>query len=121
MFLTGVALAGCRGASEAEVSGSVTIKGQPLKEGTIIFEEMDKSKAPAGGQIVDGQYVLKVVPGSKIVRINASRAPAKPDPVMGSAAREEMIAAEFNSNSTLRADIKPGKQEGVNFEVKGRP
>ena len=32
-----------------------------------------------------------------------------------------MIAKEFNEQSTLTADVKSGKQEGVNFEVKSIP
>jgi hypothetical protein len=112
-------LAGCGGGdTEAEVSGTVLLDGQPLKEGEIIFEEVDRSKTPAAGRIVEGKYTLKVLAGSKTVRITASRPTKKPDPVMGAAAREALIAKEFNDSSILRADIKPGQQDGVNFEVK---
>ena len=113
-------VAGC-GVSEAEVSGTVTMDKQPLKEGDIVFEESDKSKTPAAGKIVEGRYTLKVLPGSKIVRITASRPTKKPDPVMGSTAREPMIAKEFNEHSTLRAEIRPGKQDAVDFDVKPMP
>jgi hypothetical protein len=99
----------------------VTMDKQPLKEGDIIFEESDKSKTPAAGKIVEGRYMLKVLPGSKIVRITASRPTKKPDPVMGSTAREPMIAKEFNEHSTLRAEIRPGKQDAVDFDVKPMP
>ena len=111
---------GC-GGSEAEVSGSVTVDGQPLKDGDIIFEAADGSVTPAAGKIVDGKYSLKVLPGPKKVRINASRPTKKPDPVMGAAARESMIAPEFNEQSRLAADVKGGRQAGVNFEVKSIP
>src|SRR5229473_2707290 len=61
------------GVSEVEVSGMVTMDKHPLKEGDIVFEESDKSKTPAAGKIVEGRYTLKVLPGSKTVRITASR------------------------------------------------
>jgi hypothetical protein len=112
--------AGCSSA-EAEVSGIVTVEGQPLREGDIIFEEVDQSVTPAAAKIVDGKYELRVLPGSKRVRINASRATKKIDPVMGSAARESMIAPEFNLRSTLKATITPGKNDKVNFEVRLLP
>jgi hypothetical protein len=121
LLLTGLGfVAGC-GVSEAEVSGAVNVDGKPLKEGDIIFEERDKSKTPAAGKIVEGKYTLRVLPGSKTVRISASRPTKKPDPLLGSAAREPMILPEFNERSTLTKDIKPGKQDGVNFEVKSIP
>jgi hypothetical protein len=115
-----LAAAGC-GGSESEVSGTVTVDGQPLKEGDIIFEAADGSVTPAAGKIVDGKYSLKILPGPKKVRINASRPTRKPDPVMGAAARESMIAAEFNEQTRLTADIKAGRQTGVDFEVKSIP
>jgi hypothetical protein len=115
-----LACVGCN-SSESSVSGSVTVDGQPLKEGDIIFEPADGQGSPAAGKIVDGKYTLKIAPGNKKVRINASRPAKKPDPVMGTAARESMIAKEFNEQSTLTADVKGGKQEGVNFEVKSIP
>jgi hypothetical protein len=113
--------AGCGGIADAHVSGTVLMDSKPLEEGDIIFEEMDKSKTPAGGKIVDGKYTLKVQPGSKMVRITASRPTKKPDPVMGASARESMIAKEFNEKTTLKANIQPGQNEGVNFEVKSIP
>jgi hypothetical protein len=113
--------AGCGGVADAHVSGTVLMDGRPLAEGDIIFEEMDKSKTPAGGKIVDGKYTLTVQPGSKLVRITASRPTRKPDPVMGAAARESMIAKEFNEKTTLRTNIQPGPNEGVDFEVKSIP
>ncbi|MFO0866428.1 MAG: hypothetical protein U0744_17580 [Gemmataceae bacterium] len=110
-------LAGCSN-GEAQVSGFVRLNGEPLAEGDIIFEETDKSKTPAAGKIVAGKYELKVLPGNKTVRINASRPTAKPDPLMGAAARESAIAKEFNERSTLKAEIKSGENKDVNFDVK---
>lgn len=123
LFLAGITfLSGCGGNQEAEVSGTVHLDGKPLKEGFITFEEKDKSKKEAQVKIEDGKYSLKMLPGSKVVRINASRPTSKPDPVMGSAAKEEMIAMEFNKESNLTVEIKPGKNEGIDFlQLKSRP
>jgi hypothetical protein len=113
-------IAGC-GEPMAEVSGTVFLDEQPLSEGDIIFEEVDRSKTPVGGKIVDGRYSVRMLPGSKVVKISASRPARKPDPVMGTAAREALIAEEFNEHSTLRADITPGLREGLNFKVSAIP
>ncbi len=115
-------LAGCSGGEQpAEVSGTVLMDGKPLPEGEIIFASPDASKTPVGGPIKDGKYAIAVLPGDKIVKIAASRPTKIPDPVMGAAAREALIGVEFNIKSKLTADVKPGKNENVNFEVKSLP
>ncbi len=104
--------------SPADVSGTVLIDGVPLTEGEIIFEASDNSKTPAAGMIKDGKYTAKVLPGMKKVKILSSRPTSKIDPVMGAAARESRIGPEFNDKSTLTVDIKPGKNEQIDFQVK---
>src|SRR5437773_2536754 len=96
LFLAGLGcvlfVLGCGNPADqpAEVSGTVLCDNEPLKEGEIIFE--GDGRTPAGGLIVNGKYTVKVLPGIKKVQVKASRPTAKPDPVMGSAAREPMIA-----------------------------
>lgn len=121
VFATLVLLPGCDSKEITEVSGTVNVDGNPLKEGDILFESSDSSSAPAAGKIVDGKYSFKVPPGAKKVLITATREGKKKDAAMGAAAREQMIAPEFNVRTTLTADIKAGKQDGVNFEVKAIP
>jgi hypothetical protein len=116
-----ISLAGCRGEPLAEVKGTVRLDGQLLAEGEIIFEADEQDATPEATMIVNGEYQLQLPPGKKIVRINASRPTKIPDPVMGAAARESMILPEFNTESTLRVELKAGKQTGVDFEVQGVP
>lgn len=110
---------GC-GPSEkpATVAGTVLMDGQPLQEGEVVFEAADQKSAPASGPILNGKYRVEVPPGLKKVKVRASRAPAKPDPVMGMAPVEARIGPEYNENSTLSADVKAGLNEGVDFQVK---
>ncbi len=112
---------GSGGETPADVSGTVMMDGQPLKEGDIVFEASDNSKTPGAGKIIDGKYTCKVLPGPKKVRITASRPPRKRDPVLGDAAREQALGPEFNLSTTLTYDVKPGTQEGVDFQVKELP
>jgi hypothetical protein len=51
----------------------------------------------------------------------ASRPTKKHDPVLGGAAREPMLGPEYNDRTTLSADIKPGTNAGVDFNVKELP
>ncbi len=105
----------------AEVSGTVLVDGQPLSDGEIVFVAADNAKAPAAGPVVNGKYAVAVTPGPKKVKIQASRPGGKGDAAMGSGAREARLGPEFNDQSKLTADVKPGKNEGVDFQVKETP
>jgi len=110
---------GCNSAeTPAEVSGTVLLGSEPLAEGNIIFEALDKSTAPGAGIIKDGKYTIQVLPGSKKVKIQASKPGTKIDPVMKSAMPESILGPEFNDKTTLKAEIKPGKNDKVDFQVK---
>ena len=110
---------GCNSAeTPAEVSGTVLLGSEPLAEGEIIFEAVDKSTAPGAGIIKDGKYTIQVLPGSKKVKIQASKPGTKVDPVMKSAMPESILGPEFNDKTTLKAEIKPGKNEKIDFQVK---
>jgi len=110
---------GCNSAeTPAEVSGTVLLGSEPLAEGEIIFEALDNSTAPGAGPIKDGRYTIQVLPGSKKVRIQASRPAAKIDPVMKIAMKESILGPEFNEKTTLKAEIKSGKNEKIDFQVK---
>jgi len=115
-------LAGCGGSDdESDVSGTVNIDGKPLAAGQILFETLEGGKAPVSGAIKDGQYSVKTIPGKKKVKITATRPGKKIDPTMGAAPQEAMIGPEYNSNSQLMIEVKPGKNPGRNFEVKALP
>ena len=110
---------GCSSAeAPAEVSGTVLIDGQPLSDGEIVFVAADNAKAPAAGPVVNGKYTVAVTPGPKKVKIQASRPGGQGDAMMGSGAREARLGPEFGEQSKMTADVKPGKNEGVDFQVK---
>ncbi|MDY3552127.1 hypothetical protein R5W24_001207 [Gemmata sp. JC717] len=111
---------GC-GDKVSEVSGTVTFDGKAVANGDIIFESPDGSVTPAAGKIANGQYSLAVAPGPKKVRITAPKPPTKPDPVMGMNPIESLIPKEYNVETKLTADLKPGKREGLNFDLKAKP
>jgi hypothetical protein len=99
-------LAGCAGRSgECPVSGSVSLDGQPLTEGSILFVAVDNQVTAAGGTIENGQFAFKVLPGVKRVLIHASKQ------VPGQGARGEqyisvsIIPECYNAQTTLQADV----------------
>jgi hypothetical protein len=117
---------GC-GSGQATVNGSVTLDGAPLEKGDINFIPADGQGGTAGGAIKDGKYsVSKVPPGSKIVQITASKKvgehKAYPDdpnsPMLDDV--KDIIPAEYNTKSTLKADLTAGSNELKPFELKSK-
>ena len=61
---------GC-GNGQATVKGTVTVSGQPLKKGEIVFSP-PSGGTPVGAAIFDGKYTAKVLPGEQVVLITES-------------------------------------------------
>ena len=76
-FLATVALAaGCGSdANVAPVTGTVTYKGEPLKQGTITF--VPENGRPGNGKIVDGQIVEVTLAPKKTTKPTTSTAANK--------------------------------------------
>ena len=122
---------GDSGPPRASVRGAVTLDGAPLAQGSILFVPIEGSGGvAAGGTIADGRYELDgdagVSLGANRVEIRAVRKSGrqvqKPFAPQGEMveADEEAVAEEFNSASTLRADVVAGDQT-LDFAVTSRP
>lgn len=99
---------GCNSAeAPSEVSGTVTMDGVPLAEGEIIFEASDNSKTPSAGMIKDGKYTAQVLPGSKKVKISASR-PTVSRIAYANGGKE--ILTTGDDNKFVRWDAETGKE-----------
>ena len=102
------------------VSGEVTLAGQPLPSGAIIFESSDGSNR-GGTTITDGKYSLPadqgLMPGTYVVRVSAvqpssggaSAGPPGPEAVAIERANKDVVPDEFNSNSKLTHEVGPDK------------
>lgn len=108
---------GCADDNRATVKGTVTFDGEPIEEGSIIFEPVDGAGPAAGGRIDDGEYLLTgesgVMPGKKLVRIVASRKTGKQvEETPGGPMVDEVlpfIPPKYNQLSTLEVEVQPGK------------
>lgn len=69
-------LTGCGGGPVAVVSGTITVAGKPLSEGSIHFEPVQGDGKATGANIVDGHYQLSedvgMPPGRKRVTIRGA-------------------------------------------------
>ena len=122
-------LGGCGGSgdgvSRGAVKGKVTLDGEPLQEGRIMFEPTGGNQGPvAGGSIEGGAYEIGVekgvVVGKNLVRINAIRKTGKKvksimsDEMVDET--EEAVPEKYNTNSTLEKDVQAGENV-LDFEL----
>lgn len=123
---------GCGGGGDGlprqAVQGSVSYAGKPVESGLIQFLPLDPAApgAVAGGApVLEGRYAIArdvgLVPGSYRVTIQATQVA----PVSGAAeapgaispAPAELIPARYNTESTLRAEVKPGQSDPIDFNL----
>ncbi|EAQ76918.1 hypothetical protein DSM3645_11646 [Blastopirellula marina DSM 3645] len=101
--------------SRVEVSGVVTIDGQPLPTGLIHFKTVSEG-AIDSMEIVEGKFAGQAEPGKRRVEITAYRAASGGTPGMGGG-EVNYVPAKYNAESKLTADVS---SEGLNefrFEV----
>jgi hypothetical protein len=126
-----VAIAGCGSKPIGEsISGVITVDGQPMQEGLITFEPMERTTGPKISTMIDnGSYlisptegihagifrveILGIPPGVKALADGRghSESPVRPR----SAYRE--VAAEFNFQSRLFATVVKGVSNQFDFQV----
>jgi hypothetical protein len=123
--LAALPLAGCApsGPRTYPVSGTVTLDGQPLPEGHITFMPVSDDASAAAGKVTAGQFAFQAQAGNKRVEIMANRAKqgAAVDPAMGAAPLEQYIPAQYNTESTLTAEVKVDGANQFEFQLKTRP
>ncbi len=114
-------LAGCGGADgdRIPVQGTVTFDGQPVDGGSIAFlpENSDAKAVKVGGPIENGKYELKgakaPAPGKHRVEIFWHKKTGKQivspnDPPNKVDETKQVIPAQYNTKTTLTANVEPG-------------
>jgi hypothetical protein len=96
---------GC-GPNTGHVSGTVTIDGQPLEKGVIVFVPADSDGEPARGDVLSGKYRLRMTPGKKKVQISAPGVvrDGKYDTF------KDRLPPQYHSATTLEFEVKAGRQ-----------
>jgi hypothetical protein len=115
------------------VSGKVSLAGQPLGTGTIVFFAENYGETAIGPLASDGTYTLKYGTGFSVpagdyrVAINEGPPPGAPIPspedimkAPPAAANTSKIPAKYRDAKTsgLIAVVKPGSNSGVDFDLK---
>jgi hypothetical protein len=129
-----ISMTGCGGGNERlPVDGSVTLDGQPISKGQIIFLPMDGTSSPTAGAIIeDGRFSVPaekgLMKGKFRVEISAMRATSQTDQSLNVASGqmevveklESIVPPRYNRESALIVEVEEGAQNSFPFELKSK-
>lgn len=128
-LLLAAVMAGCGGGGPKRyaVTGTVTLKGQNLDKGNIMFAPAEGSGTQQGAEIVNGSYQLAakdgLLPGKYKVSISSPEGGASGgaidlpgDPAEAKPATEK-IPEKYNAKTELTADITAGGENKFDFKL----
>jgi hypothetical protein len=116
-------VAGCSaGDDRVEVTGLVTLKGTPVKSGTISFEPLDGQKSRATATVSNGDFNIPkesgLSPGKYLVRVSAGDGktavnPVNPDSPPGPGGgtniiSKELVPSDWNVKSKQERTVTSG-------------
>jgi hypothetical protein len=120
-----LALGGCydQGPSKYKVTGSVMWEGEPIPDGYVVFQPLDRDFTDDAGPIKEGTFEFEATAGEKRVQIHASRPDpsGKVDPAMGMVARQVYIPSHYNSETTLTATVKSDGENKFEYKLTNSP
>lgn len=116
----GLAISGCGGSKEAlpdlgQVSGTVTLNGQPLSDARVLFIP---DNGPASAAITDqtGRYELLFKSGDKGAVIGRHEVQISTDLEGTMNPQDEKVPAKYNQSSTLTQSVQAGENT-INFDL----
>lgn len=123
-----LAFAGCGGRNSpslADVSGTIQMDGKPLADASVTF--IPASGRPSTGTTDNrGYYTMTyseqadgVVPGSCRVMISTAKRGRENEDGESGLGLPETVPAEYNLDTSLVVDVKPGTSNTADFSLTG--
>lgn len=114
-----VAVVGCGGSKNVAIQGEVTLDGQPVGPGSIVFYPEGGSGAPASAAIENGRYEIPPergpTAGTYRIEISWPKKTGKTipsnDPGFTTEETVEAIPPKYNSQTTLKAEISSSQSK----------
>jgi hypothetical protein len=130
VFLAAVPLAGCSDpyAGRQEITGAVTLAGQPLKAGTITFFPLEGQGTQSGSGIDNGTYKVPrqngLKPGKYRIEITAGdgKTPANNEEAGGPGGSTNIVSVDlvpedWNTKSKREVTVKPDGSNKIDFDI----
>lgn len=109
-------LVGCFGDGKLSVSGTVSVNGTPVDQGTIRFAPADGKGPTDGATITAGKYSLQVAPGAKSVHIEGHQQVGEAKQNPDDPSSPVLPVYEPIVNTDVTADIS-GSRSDLNFDL----
>jgi hypothetical protein len=127
--------AGCSDSYEGrkEVSGKVTLKGQPIKDGAIVmFEPLDKQDTagnvtvsggagaysmPRSAGLKPGRYLVRVTAGDGKTAVNPLDPNSPPGPGGTNIISKDLVPPDWNVYSRHEISVTADGQNKFDFEI----
>jgi hypothetical protein len=135
LLCAALVVAGCSESygGRMEVSGSVKLKGQPIKDGALVmFEPLEKQDTAVNATTTGGAYTVPrqsgLKPGKYLVRISAGDGktplnPTNPDEPPGpggggaNIVSKELVPAKWNRNSKEEVTVTKDGPNKFDFDI----
>lgn len=122
LVLVGLALGGCHQNPREMVCGTATLDGQPIVQGSVVFEPLENPGAPlSGSRITDGQFSMArsfgVWPGNYSVKVCAVRETGRTITDMGGKPLAEAGPVELQEDAGIPAIVIKGGPNRFDFQV----
>lgn len=129
LMISATLIAGCGDTTGGRlaVSGSVTLKGQPIKDGSIRFSPLDGQGTENGCGIVDGKFKLDkkdgLRPGKYLVRVTSGDGKTPNDEeVAGPGGNTnivsiDLIPPDWAEKSNQQIEVKSGEKNEFTFDI----
>ncbi len=118
-----LAVAGCgRSDGLLTISGTATLDGNPIQDGSVSLMPVDGKGIAGGGTITNGRYTAESSPGQMAVQIYAHEKFEKPNPTREEVERglhidtRQLLPAVYNQQSKLRINVSADNRTH-NFEL----
>lgn len=109
---------GPKGPKKVEISGMVTVDGEPVGKGSIRFKPADGQGPTDGGRIVDGKFTAEVTTGEKILVVDGSKVVGQfeADPVLNPGVMSDQL--EMYPGMPFKQEKKiTVEKKGQTFEI----
>jgi hypothetical protein len=114
---------GCNASDRITSTGRVTLNGQPVEVGLVVFRPIDQGLAAKAATITGGRFVIKTVASRFRVEIRGmrpieeSKIPKTMPRMEGVPVHEDYIPAAYNTESTLEVEVTKGGENSFEFDL----